>query len=112
MSESIDDGQTITQDSNDSAVRVFDWDDFLATGVTITGTPVFTVTKLEPAIGSAVTTVDNASVLSDGRSVQFRVVAGGAAALGHLYEIACRITTDETPAQVRERSFNVRVVQR
>lgn len=87
--------------------------------ITVTGTTTFTFavsgTPATPATGTLTYSrglaFDNAGILSsaeyDSRSTQVRLLAKGPDFLGHRYEIANVITTDETPAQTKERSFYV-----
>lgn len=87
--------------------------------ITVTGTTTFTFTvsgsPASPATGTLTysrgLTFDNSEVLTSeaygSRSTQVRLLAKGSDFLGYRYEIANFITTDETPAQRKERSFFV-----
>lgn len=102
MSVTIQDGGSVRQDPNDTRLYVFDWDDNLATAAAIS-TSTFTVTVLRPT-GAVALTKDNESIRSDNRSTQLRL--SGAVA-GVLYQIANKIVTNESPAQTKERSFQL-----
>lgn len=92
--------------------------------ITVTSTTLFTYTVANspttPATGTMTysrgLTFDNSSILSsaayDSRSTQVRLLAKGPDFLGSRYEIANYITTDETPAQTKERSFFVVIENR
>jgi hypothetical protein len=56
--------------------------------------------KYAPGLG-----LDSVSVLSSGRETQLRLLGQGDGHLGKRFEIANRITTSESPAQTKERSF-------
>lgn len=87
--------------------------------ITVTGASSFTMaitgTPDSPATGtlsySQGLTFDNTSILSsapyNSRVTQVRLTGKGRAYAGRRYEIANRITTDESPAQTKERSFFV-----
>jgi hypothetical protein len=111
MSLTVEDGALITMDPNDSTVLNWDWGaQHLANGVTITNS-IFTLTALNPA-GATGVTKDNPSVLAGNRITQIRVIAGGDTSLGQLFELANKITTSETPPQIKERSIRLVVEQR
>lgn len=99
----ITDGQQVIQDPSAVRVYVFDFDAVnLATSVTISGTPTYTVTAISPSTTDTALTLDQKSVLSGSRKTQFRA---STPTLGQLYRVACLITTNETPSQVKEKSF-------
>ena len=87
--------------------------------ITVTSTLAFTLAvsgaPATPATGSLSysqgLTLDNASILSsapyDSRVTQVRLTGKGRSYAGRRYEIANRITTYESPAQTKERSFFV-----
>ncbi len=87
--------------------------------ITVTGALSFTLaitgTPDSPATGtlsySQGLALDNTSILSsapyNSRVTQVRLTGKGRAYVGRRYEIANRITTDESPAQTKERSFFV-----
>jgi hypothetical protein len=99
-------GDQVTKDPADQKIFLFDWDtNNLGVGVTIS-TSVWTISAISPSQTDAVLTKDNESILAGTRKTQVRLLAG---TLGQTYEIANKITTSETPSQVKERSFRVRV---
>lgn len=49
------------------------------------------------------------TVTGDSRVTQLRLTGG---TLGHLYEVANKVVTNETPAQTKERSFRVLIEQK
>ena len=89
--------------------------------VTVTGATTFTytvanspTTPATAATGGSITYSqglgkDSPSILStagyDSRFTQIRLIAAGPTHLGKRYEIANKITTSESPSQVKERSF-------
>lgn len=104
----VADNSLITKDPSDEPVLLFDWDaSHLATSVTIT-TSTFTITALDPATDTALTK-DNPSILSGSRKTQIRLMAG---TVGALYRLDNKIVTNESPAQTKERSIKILVVQR
>lgn len=104
----VEPGALVTKDANEARVIVFDWDATnLATSVTIT-TSTFTITVERPTSESpAGLTKDNPSILSGSRKTQVRVSAG---TLGSLYRLSNTIVTNESPAQTKERSCFISVV--
>lgn len=89
---------------------MFDWDreNKLAAGVTI-DTNTFIVTAIKPST-AALPTVDEETVLSDGRRTWLRI-DGTTAALGARYKVANRVLTNEDPAQTFELSFEIIIQQ-
>lgn len=75
------------------------------------GSPASPATTTDRLSYSQGLTLDNTSVLSDApynsRVTQVRLTGQGDAHAGRRYEIANRITTNESPAQTKERSFFV-----
>lgn len=109
MSQTIRAGQIAFQDPSDIRVYVFDWDaDNLPGVVEISGSATWTISVVAPT-GAALMTKDQESILSGNRKAQVRLTGGVA---GAIYNIACKITTNETPAQTKEQSFLVRVEDR
>lgn len=99
-------GQLARLDPNDKPVLAFDFgEEALNAGVLI-DTYVLTITVIRQADVLLTLTKDNDSLLSDGQTVQFRLLAT-TASLGDKYEVACKIVTLESPAQQFERSFFV-----
>lgn len=98
----------IEKDTNENRVIVFDWDaESLATSVTIT-TSTWTLTVVRPSGESPVALAnDNSSILTGSRKTQTRLTAG---TLGSLYHVTNQIVTNESPAQTKERSIYVQVV--
>lgn len=103
----ITNGDQVTKDPADSKVFTIDWDtNNLGVGVLITGVPVWTITAISPSTTDTALTTDSAGVVAGNRKTQVRLLGG---TLGQTYEIANRITTNESPSQVKERSFRVLV---
>ena len=102
-------GGLYTKDPNELRVVQFDWDTDgnLATAVTIS-TSTWTITVEQPAseLVSGLTK-DNPTILSGSRKTQVRVTAG---TLGSRYRLTNTIVTNESPAQTKERSVFVDVV--
>ncbi len=100
-------GSLVTKDPAESKVYEFDWDtSSLATSVTIV-TSTFTITALKPANDTALTK-DTPTIMAGSRTTQIRLIGG---TLGARYEIANTIVTNETPAQTKERSFQLLIEQ-
>lgn len=96
------------KDPNEKRVILFDWDDAnLAASVTIS-TSTFTITVERPTSETvSELTSDNATIVSGSRKTQVRVLGGE---VGSLYRLTNHITTNESPAQEKERSVFVSVV--
>lgn len=102
----ISPGALVAKDPADIKVYQVDWDTSnLGVGVTIT-TSTWTITALRPTPSDATLTKDNESVLAGSRITQVRLSGG---TLNQTYEIANKIVTNESPAQTKERSFQVLV---
>ncbi len=100
-------GALIAKDPNDIKVYEFDWDtSSLAALVTIV-TNTFTITAIKPS-GDTALTMDNPTILAGSRTTQIRLKGG---TLGARYEIANTIVTNESPAQTKERSFQLLIEQ-
>lgn len=109
MSLTVYDGATITKDPSDVIVQHFDWDaENLAPGVTITSQTI-TASGLSGDTTTTPLTIDQVSRLTGDRKVQFRTTAGET---GSLWRVTCRVVTSETPAQTKERSVFISVVER
>ena len=99
----------VEKDANESRVIQFDWDTDgnLAEDVTISSS-TWVITCERPSAEDPVALAnDNSSILSGSRKTQTRLTAG---TLGSLYRVTNRITSSETPAQIKERSVFVQVV--
>jgi hypothetical protein len=110
MNAEIRPGGIVPKDPNEKKVVVFDWDaESLADNVSI-AVSAFTVTALRPSNESPVMlTTDNASIVSGNRKTQVRILAG---TLGSEYQLTNHITTDETPAQEKEGSITIQLVDK
>lgn len=108
MSVTIQPNGLYEKDTNENRVVVFDWDaENLASSVEIaTSTWVVTVERPsgETPVGMA---NDNSSILSGNRKTQTRLTGG---TVGSLYRVTNRIVTNESPAQTKERSVFVQIV--
>jgi hypothetical protein len=97
-------GGLVVKDPSDIKVFTMDWDTSnLGVGVTITNS-TWTITAIKPSRVDTALTKDQESVLAGSRTTQVRLSAG---TLGQTYEIANKIVTNESPSQVKERSFRV-----
>lgn len=104
MSLTISAGSQIVKDPNESAVYSADWGtNTLAEGVELADEGTFYV------VPSGQLTIDQESLEDGNRSVQFRVSGG---TRGRRYRIAHRVVTNETPAQTKEQSFYLLVMDR
>lgn len=110
MSITVNDGTLILKDPSDVSTYTFDWDDALATSVTIAS-----ITCGVVALGGDTTTtpltLSTASPLgiqSGSRTVKVQLTAG---AVGSKWRVNCKVVTSETPAQTRERSFFLKLEQ-
>ncbi len=100
----IQTGAVVLKDPSDVKVYKVDWDSSnLAPGVTITNSS-WTITAIKPSTTDTVLTKDNEAILSGDRTTQVRLAAG---TLNQVYEVANKVTTNESPAQTKERSFRV-----
>lgn len=103
-------GQSIILDPRDIATYLWDWDaENLGVDVTIVSS-IFTLTTLVQR-GETILTKDNESVVSGSRKTRLRLNATTGSE-GDSYELANRITTNESPAQTKERSVFVRIMNR
>jgi hypothetical protein len=105
----VHDGATITKDPADILVKHFDWDaENLAAGVIIANASI-TVAAVSGDTSTTPLTRDQVTFLPGSRKVQFRISAGAA---GSLWRVTNQIVTNESPAQTKERSVYVSVVER
>jgi hypothetical protein len=105
----ISPNNVIEKDTNENRVIVFDWDENnLGTDVTIS-TSTWVITAIRPAGETPVNLAnDNSSILSGSRKTQTRLTGG---TLGSEYRVTNRVVTSESPAQTKERSVYVAVVE-
>lgn len=109
MSVTIKAGELSRQDPSDIRLYTFDWDaSNLEALVEIAGAATWTVSAVRPTTATLLTK-DQESILAGNRKAQVRLQGG---TLGALYNIACKITTNETPSQTKEQSFFVLVENR
>ncbi len=97
--KTINAGQQDTLGPSESRVYTFSWDPALAAGVTIV-TQAFVVLE-----GDGSLTVDTSSPLgiqADGRTIKFRL---STPTDGVRYRVASRVTTSETPDEIKQQSF-------
>ena len=105
----IDAGNLAIQDPSDILVYVFDWGtENLPVGVEISGAATWTITAISPT-SATLMTKDQESILTGNRKAQVRLQGGQADAR---YNIACKITTNESPPQTKEQSFEILVQDR
>jgi len=118
MTRTIRAGGLIVKDPNSSELFAIDWDvEHLRAGVQIASQSFFIVGP------DAVLTKDNEALLTaaqataqfertvtvDNRGTQLRLLAG---TLGAKYTVTNRITTNESPSQVKDASFKVLIQSR
>lgn len=97
-------GQTVRQDPEDKRVYWLDWDeDNLGEEVELTGAGTITIEPDGDAT-SPVLAHDSLALRDDHRSVNVRIYGGS---LGARYRVSHKITTNESPAQTKEKSFFV-----
>ena len=77
-----------------------DFSDWLDTGVTITGLPVWSIDPTGPTLSDEVNTTTVATVFVSG------------ATLGVVYLLSCKITTSASVPQTSERSITIRCDRR
>lgn len=108
----IYDGDEDVKDPADVRVYTFDWNaENLAVSATI-ASQTTTVSAVRPSGDTALTVTTTGSGLgiqAGSRTVKCKLSGG---TLGALYRVTNTITTNETPAQIKERSFYVRVEDR
>lgn len=110
MSLTIENGGTAVKDPSDISVYAFDWNtDHLAAGVTIS-TSTFAVSAVKPTTATVPTlnTDSPLGIQAGSRTTKVKVTGGTA---GALYRVTNTIITSESPAQTKERSFNLKVEQ-
>lgn len=89
----------LTQDVNDKLSYVFNWTDWLGTANISAST--FTI-----SLGDGLLTKDNEATITGNKKTTLRLSAG---TLNKKYKITNKITTDESPAQEKERSFFLKI---
>lgn len=88
------------KDSDESLVYVFDFDGAnLPDGVELVSSGTVVITPIE---SPAVLIDDNQSLLAGNRKVQVRLAGG---TIGTRYRVALRVTTNESPNQIKEKYF-------
>jgi hypothetical protein len=103
MSTQIHSGGQLTKDPNSEEFVTVDWDiEHLPEGVTID------VSDFEITGPDAELTFDNDDILTGQRQTTLRLIGGTE---GKRYTVTNRITTDETPTQIKDASFRVLVQQ-
>lgn len=110
MSQTVDDGALVTKDPGSTQVYTFDWDaENLPADVTI-ASQTTTVAAIAPSTSDTALTLTQSGsglgIVGSSRKVAIKLAAG---TLGQKYQVTCQITTNETTAQVKERSFLVLV---
>lgn len=89
----------LTQDVNDKLSYVFDWTDWL--GTASISANAFTISG-----GDGTLTKDNEAIVTGNKKTTLRLSAG---TLNKKYRITNKITTGESPAQEKERSFYLKI---
>lgn len=108
MSLTIQAGELVVQDPSDVRVYRFDWTDNLGTGVEITGSATWTLSAIAPSDATLITK-DQESIVTGNTKAQVRIQGGTA---DSRYRVACKVTTNETPSQTKEQSFDILVQNR
>lgn len=94
-------GDLVVKDPQETLIYQFDWGtDNLGAGVTISVSN-WAATAVKPKTATALT-LDNPA--NDGSITQTRVAGGQA---GAKYRLTNTITTNESPAQIKERSIDI-----
>lgn len=106
----ITDGGKIFKDPADKTRIRFVWDSHFDSAAQLIDEGEFTITSVRPVEGSPVSLsisgVDVPVLASGNRDVDFTLIDGTP---NVLYRVAHKVTTNEIPAQIRERSFDVHV---
>ena len=87
-------------DPNEKLDFTADFSSWLDSGIEITGTPVWTILPTGPTLSDQTTTTTTSTIFVADCTV------------GVVYKLSCKITTDNTIAQIAERSFELRCEQR
>lgn len=93
-------GNTIPKDPDADLPYDFDWSEWLGEDATIADHVVEAATGI---------TVESSDILSNNTTVRVRLTGG---TVGEAYALRCRITTDETPARIDDRTVTIRVKER
>lgn len=110
MSLTVQAGDLVEMDPSDVRVFDFDWSTNLGTGVEISGSATWTITAVSPS-DATVPVKDNESIVTGNQIARVRLNVTGATANAR-YNIACKITTNESPSQTKEQSFDILVQNR
>ena len=98
----ITDGGYTEKDSDEALSYTFDFDTLnLAPGVQLISAGTFVITP-----NDGVLLQDNPELLVGNRKTKVRLRAG---TIGVKYEIANRVQTNESPAQIKEKRFYLRI---
>jgi hypothetical protein len=92
-------GNTIPKDPDADLPYDFDWSEWLGADATIATEYVVAATGL---------TVESSTIVDDTK-VRVRLTGGTA---GTSYSLRCRVTTNETPPRIDDRTVNIRVKER
>jgi hypothetical protein len=105
----------VRQDPSDARIYTFDWQPNFSSGsAAISGSATWTITTISP-IGATVMTKDQEAIVVSptsgiaNRGARVRLQGGQD---GGRYNIACKITTNESPSQTKEQSFDILVQNR
>lgn len=99
----ITDGGYCEQDSDERLVYVFDFDALnLPSGVELTSEGTLLITPNDASL-----TTDSLALIAGNRKVSLRV--GPATTVGVRYSVRLRVTTNENPAQIKEKGFVLRI---
>jgi hypothetical protein len=100
---SVEPGGYLKKDPNADLPYVFQWEDWLGEGITID--------EVEFAVTGPDTELEthDPEVIDSSRNAQVWLRGGTA---DSDYELRCRVTTNETPARIDDRSITIRVRER
>lgn len=96
-------GDLLLKDPDAELFYVMNWTAWFASGATI-ATSAWAIES-----GDGALTFDNATILSGNLKTRLRLIGG---TVGERYTVRNRVTTNETPDQVDDRSITIAVVER
>ena len=94
-------GETIPKDPDAELPYDWDWSEWLGDDAEIASITVTAETGLD---------VDDSDIVTPANQVVRVWLSGGDA--GESYKVTCRVTTDETPPRIDDRSVRIRVRER
>lgn len=109
MSVTVQAGELVPFDPSDIRVMDFSWVSNLGSAQ-ISGSATWTITAVSPS-DATVPVKDNESIVTGNQIARVRINVTGATANAR-YNIACKISTNESPSQTKEQSFDILVQNR